>query len=74
MTTLNNPEILLPICPHFVFTYEPTVVTHMGVRLITSILAVTIAVIHVGLWNSHIAGVALEEKIAIHQLCHENDS
>lgn len=74
MTTLNTIETILPIQPYFVFTYEPSIVAHMGVRFITSICAVAVSIIHVGLWNCHIVRVALEEIIAIHQLRYKSDS
>ena len=46
----------------------------MGVRLITSILAVTVSIVHIGVGNCPIVGMALEVIIAIHQLRYKCDS
>ena len=74
MTTLNTTGIKLPIHCYFAFTHKPTAVTHIGVWFITSILAVTVSIVHVGLRNRSVVGMALEEIIAIHQLRYKNDS
>ncbi len=74
MTTLNTTKIKLPVHRYFVFTHKPTAITHMGVRLITSILAVTVSIVHVGVGNCPVVGMALEEIIAIHQLRYKCDS
>ena len=74
MTTLNTTEIKLPIHRYFALAHEPAAITHMGVRLITSILAVAVSIVHVGLRNCSVVGVALEEVITIHQLRYKSDS
>lgn len=74
MTTLNMTKNKLPIHCYFVLTHKPTAITHISVRLITSILAVTVSIVHVGLGNCSVVGMALEEIIAIHQLRYKSDS